>query len=132
MKANELMMGDWVMHNDGTPMRVSVVKQDCFACSSQPHLYDYNNEFYPIPLTPEILEANGFKDYGEIKEYQFEEDGEKYAFYLKAMYNKNNVRDAWGTNIGGVLPSVIMYVHELQHALRLCGLGEIADNLKVK
>lgn len=26
----------------------------------------------------------------------------------------------------------IYYVHELQHALRLCGLNELADNFKVK
>ena len=25
----------------------------------------------------------------------------------------------------------IKYVHELQHALRLCGLSELAENLKV-
>lgn len=25
----------------------------------------------------------------------------------------------------------VKYVHELQHALRLCGLSELADNLKI-
>lgn len=124
MHYKDLMIGDWVEYrtynNTTHKCHITLIdKGASYECCS------------PIPLTEEILKINGFKDYGEIKEYQFEEDGEKYKFYLKAMYNKDNVRDAWGTNIGGALPSLITYVHELQHALRLCGLEKLADDFKI-
>lgn len=123
MKATELMIGDWYSwYAEGKEYYYQVSK-DTFA-------EEAIDNFQPIPLTAEILEKNGFKDYDEIKEYQFEEDGEKYRFYLKKMYLDGKF-DCWGTNVGGVLPSLIASVHELQHALRLCGLNELADNFKI-
>lgn len=136
MKANELMIGDLVFVN-GTPRKVCAITKRKIGYHRDGFLdctrlfYAVLREVTPIHITAEFLEKNGFKDYTEIREYQFEEDGEGYRFYLKKMYNKDNVCDAWGTNIGGVLPSIIRYVHELQHALRLCGLNDLADNLKL-
>lgn len=116
MEAKELMINDWLMHNDDTPMQVSVIKQDCFACGNAPHLYDYNNEFSPIPLTPKILEANGWF---EIFEGAWEGDIALDKRYTKKYYIKN-------TSIG------ITYVHQLQQALRLCGLADLANNFKIE
>lgn len=129
MNVNKLMINDWVYHKD-KPIKITKGIYDGKVYTNDSCILDF--KLSPIPLTPEILELNGFKDFGEIKEYYFEEDGEKYSFYLKAMYIKDKVHCAWGTNIGGVLPSIIMYVHELQHALRLCGLTNLADNFKIK
>ena len=64
--------------------------------------------------------------------YRFEEDGKSYNLYLKEMFNKDGQQDAWGTDICGVLPSIIMYVHELQHCLRMTGQNDLADNFKVE
>ena len=83
-----------------------------------------------IPITPEILEKNGFV---------FDCD-----FWTIANPRYNNVRmvrycsideDATDAFLGHWAFDenyAIDFVHELQHALRLCGLNEIADNFKVQ
>lgn len=137
MKCKELMYGDWCCDKHGFPMRITNVGEDYAYADfegNEADMWEFDDKLeppYPIPLTDEILVKNGFKDYDEIKEYQFIENGEEYRFYLKKMYNKNGICDAWGTNIGGVLPSLISSVNELQQALRLAGLTEIANNFKV-
>lgn len=125
------MIGDYYTNSDKDICKVLRVYENEVMGQGNDVL-DYTDNPIPIQLTTEILKKNGFKDYTEIFEYQFEEDGEKYKFYLKKMYNKNNEQVCWGTNIGGVLPSLITYVHELQHALKICGLGDLADNFKVE
>ena len=96
MKANELMVGDWLKHANGKYYRVTRIdvlgdyNSIHYACGF-PHLWEYNNKFEPIPLTPEILEKNGFKRVIP---------SERTKVYL----------------------THIKYVHELQHALRLCGI----------
>lgn len=136
-KCSEFMIGDWLQDENQFPMQVRIVGEDYLYADfdgNEGDMWEFDDKIeppYPIPLTEEILGKNGFKDYTEIREYQFIEDGEKYRFYLKKMYNKNGICDAWGTNIGGVLPSLISSVHELQQALRLAGLKEMADNFKI-
>lgn len=131
------MIGDWLQDHTNFPMQVRVVGEDYLYADfegNEGYPWEFDDKIeppYPIPLTEEILEKNGFKDYDEIREYQFIEDGEEYRFYLKKMYNKDGICDSWGTNIGGVLPSLISSVHELQHALRLAGLTDMANNFKV-
>lgn len=88
-------------------------------------------EVNPIPLTEEILEKNEFKQRGD--EYMFFEwDGAK-QWYVSLEDFKPQF-DFWfitssdrDLNVRGK----IRYVHELQHALRLCGLNELADNFMV-
>jgi len=143
---NQLQIGDWVRlkytnkyRSVDEPVRINgVLAKGCanqYGGDGTIWGEDHGNlgngnVLFPIPLTAEILEKNGFKDYTEIYEYQFEEDGEKYRFYIKKMYEDGKF-DCWGTNIGGVLPSLITSVNELQHALRLCGLNDLADDFKV-
>ena len=135
MKANELMIGDWVKF-DGRPFKVSDVTvinpitnpalvtrsyirkdvespagcfDDALIIESALPLKD----IYPIPLTADILNKN-FPDvrYGV-------------AWYLddiKSTYNETwyEVRTL---DIEGMELCVnIRYVHELQHVLRLCGI----------
>ena len=61
MKIEELSIGDWVKWN-GKPRKIEQIGYEgemfvnvgvCFYCSIE--------ECDPIPLTPEILEKNGFK-----------------------------------------------------------------------
>lgn len=119
------------MHNDGTPMQVSVIKKDCFACSNAPHLYDYNNEFSPIPLTPKMLEANGFK---HLKEMSYK-GREFYAIPVEDLERKGFGVEYINEVEFCITDHTLMpfwFVHEFQQALRLCGLNHIADNFKVK
>ena len=87
---------------------------------------DYSRDIQvkPIPLTPKILEKNGFWVMKKV-----DNGAEEYIAYaidgLIFHYNRDN--DYYFPNT----PISWKYVHELQHALRLCGLNELADNFKV-
>lgn len=111
MKATELMIGDWckMKLSSGTTWFTDKV-----GCISP----DNGMEYEPIPLTPEILEKNGFEKKG-IK--LIAREG---VYYI-------DVVDC-GTEFKVIDENIIIhFVHELQHALRLCGLDELADNFKV-
>jgi hypothetical protein len=60
MKANELMIEDWVYNkNIDKPMQVyPMMFSQMFRRTPNATTEDYN--IFPIPLTPEILEKNGF------------------------------------------------------------------------
>ena len=64
-----------------------------------------------IPLTPEILEKNGWEWNGEL----WVTDN----FLIENGYDYNN-RFWWSIFSSPLLP--INSVHDLQHALRLCGI----------
>lgn len=115
MKANELMIWDWVYIEQGdelAPIKVSCIMED------------NNTEWlHPIPLTAEILEKNGWDE-------EWINGGWCYNHKLRFLLSLNLNKDSFYLSITnhGVY---IHYVHELQHALRLCGLNELADNFKV-
>ncbi len=78
-------------------------------------------ELSPIPLTPEILEKNGFGtriSYIKDKwnnEYTLIEDDNKVIYWEKGnVYMERERADSY--------LFACNYVHELQHALRLCGV----------
>ena len=95
--------------------------------------------FAPIPLTSEILEKNGwiqckYETCKSLYEYK--------GLHLRhTMIKRSNGR--WVANVDGIVEKFpdeythsflrinVFYVHELQHALRLCKLDELADNFKV-
>ena len=78
----------------------------------------------PIPLTDEILEKNGmhFNEDG-TGVYCFEED---HQFSLQISTNKDKDVFRWQqTRVEQPFLCIIFhYVHELQHALRLCGIDK--------
>lgn len=108
MEAKELMIGDWVYIKD-YPMRQQAKKM------SAEYYQRSLCEFEPIPLTEEMLKANGFDKEGLTYEFY---DG--YNFFLDG---KNGVC----VHVGP-----IWFVHELQHSLRLCGLNDMADKFKIE
>ena len=113
MKIEELSVGDWVQAKlvkwesddaDTTPplqvKRIDGIEHSAFV-----------EDLIPIPLTPEILEKNGFVYVGGgVFSYEkidlFYEDG-KFYFAREAGYDK-------------LLH--IEHTHQLQHALRLAGI----------
>lgn len=81
----------------------------------------------PVPLIPEILKANGFE--------QSVDDEDKYCFEDSSIIFKHNGKYLFSASINGskgILYLCANYVHELQHALRLCGLNELADNFRLE
>ena len=122
MKATELMVGDWVMplkkKLKGIPGKVTTIDGGTGVCWIDSEDYSYLvpcSDVERIPLTPEILEKNGLtlsfngNFFPEDKHYVLEisvEDG-----YIFWTINGHEY---------GLMP--LRYVHELQHALNLCGI----------
>lgn len=113
----ELMIGDWVMYNPNVfiddeyestkewfPTQISSGEDIDLAIEG---CYD------SIPLTPKILEKNGF-----TKEL---ENGSHYRFTLIDEHIKISILYARSV-FQWLGPLDFKYVHELQHALRLCGI----------
>ena len=67
----------------------------------------------PIPLTPEILEANGFELLRDT--WYFNQEGKPILIRFADDYIVIIIN-------GDKVPMKLRYVHELQHALRLCGI----------
>lgn len=133
MKISELMLGDWVysynhekckvcqINGIGTPtVELDSYDNDdgCFILDCEP---------MGIPITKEILEKNDF-------------EGMPYAFlkldrnsWLEYYYHEHRLRKYWQgidewNNHAEVKELTFQcgchYVHELQHALRLCGIDK--------
>ena len=113
METKELMIGDKVM--------VKVLSQipDTYVLHTwTANDYSRSLQVKPIPLTPEILEKNGWW-YG-IEDIWLH-DG--VSFCVEKWNGKFQCYDITQIKLDSV--------HELQHALRLCGLTDLADNFKV-
>jgi len=79
----------------------------------------------PIPLTPEILEKNDILYEKQSYYYVIEDDKDLECTY----YIQQVLQGDWvlGVDIGAYDCSVfarVKYVHQLQHALRLCGINK--------
>lgn len=114
MKANELMIGDWVeVIQNGNPAYAQIQMIDGYGDNATYNecicdgIYYNINEIKPIPLTTEILEKNGFKFDGE--------------FYKLGDYQLV-IEYRGGFLFGWVFchRKQLKYVHELQHALHQC------------
>ena len=128
MKANELMVGDWVYMKAHRGFESQYIKVETIPDSSSDTHYGHIGAFPisddmdfrdiedshldPIPITPEILEKNGFI-YNELPFVQGWEQ-----FGLTLTIGGNGFRINCGINVAMIIDSV----HELQHALRLCGI----------
>lgn len=136
----ELMCGDWVLINNA-PHRIQAIDSIDAEVQADDELYyvgedrcHSEDKIEGIPLTSEILEKNGFVFDG----FSFD-----CGFWTIANPRYNNVRmvsyypngddvaDAFLGHWAFDKNYAIDYVHELQRALRLCGLNELADNFKV-
>ena len=126
MKAKDLMIGDWVLI-DFTP-RNKYYEPGIITglCSEEAEIVAKNQDgvpFYtddekkvlPIPLTAEILEKNGF----DMDDYtvHFKEDEH---YMLELVFEDDELK--WTINCNEYTIMNFEYVHELQHALRLCGI----------
>lgn len=120
MKANELMIGDWIWDvEDRKPYQMTPL----MVCGLIEHK-ENEERVQPVPLTTEILEKNGFMDKGKVC-YQEMAKGLLYA------RNENSYSISILFQNKAAVVMTTQYVHELQHALRLCGLTELTENFQV-
>lgn len=115
MKANELMIDDWVYNkNIDKPMQVyPMMFSQMFRQTPDATTEDYN--IFPIPLTQEILENNGFVFMTGLWYLRTKERKP-----IQIVFKDNNVITL-SINATPV-PIGLKYVHQLQHALRLYGI----------
>ena len=116
MNVKDIMIGDFVEYNSQIT-KVIGISSDGFI--------DVTGEFenvaigtvQPIPITPEILEKNGF-----TYEKVFNCYSNEYA-NIRFVEKNGRLTATIITDIASVMIS-IRYVHELQHALRLCKIDK--------
>jgi hypothetical protein len=149
MKAKDLMIGDYVTfkdcQNDNAPTIVKieglgyqgrgVVEEALVAIDGDAafDLVEINEEFVGIPLTPEILEKNGWKLISKTQ-YKLEYSWSTGAIAEYAdihIYVGKDHGNVWRWDFpilnihlyrGDIELTKFRYVHELQHALKLCGI----------
>lgn len=133
MKATELMIGDLVTYtgDDEGPITASIEGINEYSDFGIEILgtCERIEDIEPIPLTPEILEKNGWictKGDNKPRHDIFYHTMLDYRHRLEVCPKGGFY---WQTN--GSLICGIVYVHELQHALRLCRLNDLADNFKI-
>lgn len=115
MKPDELMIGDWVLYR-GDPIMIWEIDEYYDRVNTEPDGYNAItcieiSDINPIPLTPKILEKNGFK---ECTNGDWTNENVEFILYRR----KDGIFRIQNTNM--TLP----YVSSFQHALRLCGINK--------
>ena len=149
MKCKELQIFDWVQDKNGFQWHITNVGDDYAYATFEGNegdpweFNDKDDQPEGIPLTKEMLDANGFryeKDYGPfyrsilgshyyMSEYCVCVECRETSEGRKICYIDCEKRKDGRGNSATIRTE--FYVHTLQHALRLVGLSEIADNFKV-
>lgn len=123
MKAAELMIGDWVMDGD-MPTRVTSIT--CDGIVETERRISNIEVVEPIPLTPEILKKNGF-GYTEIDPYSnvtHYYPGEPQYCADMDLHIGGIYKGIFWLNTYKNVISNIRFVHELQHAFRICKIDK--------
>jgi hypothetical protein len=107
MKIDEVMLGD-IVSLAGNPIHVTLGVFN-----------HWSNNIKPIPLTQEILEKNGFEG---IKEGRFPS---LRNYYNDIIFQLEGIKEEGNCKILYIFKNIpILYVHQLQHALKLCGIDK--------
>ena len=135
------MVGDWVTNQNGSLMQVVAVDEDnAYACEGNekgPWIFgdDEGYKPQPIEITEDILKENKWEVQGytllQSEHYYVKDESGNHLLW------SNGTLSIWlacGEANDGVFSDVTVpckYVHQLQRALRLAGLNEMANNFKV-
>ena len=131
MKANELMIGDLVevISNDHLKyVQIAEIYQSSILTKES----EFESEevsidnIKPIPLTSAIIEKNGSVHYEEYEEDFHDEYCVKHTRMRYKRYSNCIKQDLGGYGVcldkDRIVSGLFHYVHELQHALKLCGI----------
>ena len=118
------MVGDWCCDRHGFPMQITNVGEDYAYATFEGNegdpweFDDKDDQPKPIPLTPEILEKNGWWYDGDDM-WQHEEVG----FYIEKLNQRFQCYEIYDIKLDSV--------HQREQILRLCGLNKLANNFKI-
>lgn len=139
MEAKDLMIGDWV-YNKHHKKNIQITPYDFFTHGHLPSGRQYfigepelvsGRDLEPIPLTPEILEKNGFvnrKNSGAFIVYAEEsysnQTVEVTLFNVESEFRniQLHICESYGPQETMLHLMECNYVHELQHVFRSCGI----------
>ena len=136
IRTNELMTGDWVCMEANRGYEAQYIQVETIPDASSKDHYGHigafpvggDNDFrdiedrhlFPIPLTPGILENNGFEKSDVFVEWKYENDNVR-IIYKPFPYLKIQTEER-------IVAFPCKYVHQLQHAFQLC---EIKKEIKL-
>ena len=124
VRATEIMVGDWLWYQgqfNAFPLKVEQVTKRKVGYHADPHenrmYYLRLHEVQSIPITPEILERNGFEKVQNLLVLQWENG--VYPSMIFVEYNPENyclfINDM-------MFPKPVRFLHELHHILMDCGI----------
>ena len=125
MEAKYFMVGDYVLNNEGIAFRVAQVNDACYSEHTSDLMLENGEEYKEvdaIEITVEILEKNGFKKYGDTG-WWLEDDFFDIHIYEWSdsiwvfKYESTEMNTPYEQR-------TFSYVHNLQHALRECGIDK--------
>ena len=131
MRANDFMIGDWV---DIFPTYCQIL-----SIGKKGRLYTTEVSNYKVEtdigvfIQEEMFHLNGFSEHRDldgVATYLNETDD--YLVELQAYKEGDHWRFRIERGPEAVVSIKARYVHELQHAMRLMGLHDMANNFKVK
>lgn len=137
MKANELQINDLVEYN-GIVGRIYATsmpfprKEERYndkaiiTLAVNGFIDALEEEISPIHLTAEILEKNGW--WLENEDFYRHKGVDFLLWWYRGIWSVE-IETKFGVEYHSFTD--IHYVHELQHALRLCELNELANNFKI-
>ena len=132
MKANKVMIGDWMWFTDPDTQEtdpVKIEKEDIGYDGD-----DFWQLFTPIQITPEILIANGFLPTNQSNSI-WRKDFDEVNYRIKIDFRSNErmkILVAENSTNYNYLSIHSSFVHSIQQALRLAGLAELADNFVIE
>lgn len=120
MKASDLMIGDYILAKPSMmPIQVAAVHNKKIGYHAVTHKLNWIRDglLESIPITEEILEKNGFK--GEDDNFfLWHEDLERALWFDDGYITVTSVK------CDRMYEGNCYNVHELQHALKLCGIAK--------
>lgn len=126
MKAEELMIGDWVKCKDPKceGHQIDLIDFGNEEVGLDGEIYNFE-DIYPIPLTPEILKKNNILYKKSNYHYVIDNNKDLECIYYIAQASQGD----WviGVDTGAYecpVFAIIKYVHEIQHVLRLCKIDK--------
>jgi len=135
MNTSSIMRGDWLFYKgrfNAFPFKVEQITKKKIGYHVLPNenriYYLRPNEVFPIPLTEEILERNGFKYNKDETEGTMQQVYKHYTKFFdfplgRGFYIEHDTID----NIFWITDHIwvkFQYVHELQQVIKKCGINK--------
>ena len=141
IRCRDLMVGDWITNRNGFPMQITNVGEDYAYATFEGNegdpweFDDKDDQPEPIEITEDILKQNNWEVQGYTllpseHYYVKDEDGNHLLWSYGILsifldYEKDDDRMFSDVTVP------CKYVHQLQQVLRLVGLTDMANNLKI-